>query len=221
VQVVWWLVVPRRYQPAQQDRCPSAVPACSPSSRAPLSGFREQIREHRVGRLEPAPRRAERSGPQLRTAAGRVASAFEGVRRQAGPEVASWWMASPALEVPTLASGNCASWTDRSRPHWSWRRPAQSTRRRGPLILGRAARKADPASMAAAAAKVSRTRWACCGRFAWVLMDPLVAIRGRPTSEPCSGSCKGNSRPLRGILSIGNVQGTTKDHFPISIIIAR
>jgi hypothetical protein len=48
-----------------------------------LSRSREQIREHRAGRLEPAPRRAADLVPGRRTTAGGIAGTFERVRHRA------------------------------------------------------------------------------------------------------------------------------------------
>ena len=90
-----------------------------------------------------------------------------------GPEVATWLMASPALEVPTLYSGNCASW-DRQKPTPLELAPPGAVDQPGGGVHSSwaAAGKAEPASIAPAAAKVSRASRARRVRFAWVLIDP-------------------------------------------------
>jgi hypothetical protein len=79
-------------------------------------------------------------------------------------------MASPALEVPTLCFGNCASW-DRQKSTPLELAPPGAVDQPGGGVhssWAAAAGTADPASMAAAA-KVSRTRRARRERFTWVL----------------------------------------------------
>src|SRR5512133_767775 len=82
-------------------------------------------------------------------------------------------MASPALEVPPLCSGNCAS-CDRQKPAPLELAPPGAVDQPGGGVhssWAAAAGTADPASMAAAA-KVSRIRRARRERFRWVLMGP-------------------------------------------------
>jgi hypothetical protein len=72
---------------------------------APLSRSRERIREHRAGELEPPLSEPVALVPSCRTATGRIASTFEGVRscaRIGGGDLAD---GLAALEVPTLCSG--------------------------------------------------------------------------------------------------------------------
>lgn len=88
-------------------------------------------------------------------------------------------MASPALEVPTLISGNRAS-CDRQNPTPLEFAPPDAVDQPGGAA---AAGKADSASMAPAAANVSMARRARCRRLMCTLMDPFRRSRRRSMRE--------------------------------------
>lgn len=158
---------------------------------APLSRSREQIREHRAGELEPAPQRAGRSSPSCRTATGRIASTFEDFRNRArtrGGNLADGLASAGGTdgglrELRKL--GNTEAEPAGVGPPGAVDQPGGGVH----LSWAAAASKADPASMAPAATKVSRTRRARRGRV-------HVGSHGPPCGELAADECVSERRTI-------------------------